>query len=260
MNNNSLAFALLAFTFTGCTAASDDGSLNEGALAVELSEGVETAFAADLSAPDITLTEAPRVESFSAQPGVLPVGGGEVQIMWTSLHSIACSLFIEGREVKLAAEGSFELDVTNSTALAFNCFDEVGFESHDVEFDIAVQTTPVHTFDSAAQTIFLNNQDSTTVAAKVDSETPVQYEVVLDGNALLVARANSEGMAGDISIWLAQDVDGNGRLDQDEVIDYNLNGPEVNAQDRLDAGTYYVIVCPGAETPGFSLTLTTKPA
>ena len=262
MNTSSLPFALLALTFavTGCTAGNDDASWDESGHSFELAEDAGIEVTENMSAPSMELNQTPRVQSFSAQPGILPVGGGEVQITWTSRHSIACSLFIDDREVKLAAEGTFEIDVTDSTALAMNCFNEDGSESRDAERNIEVQATPVHTFDSEAQTISLGNMDSTTVAAKVDSETPVQFEVVLDANALLLARANSEAMASDISIWLAQDINGNGQLEQSEVIDYNLNGPEVNAQDRLDAGTYYVIVSPGAETSGFFLTLTTKPA
>ena len=262
MNTRHLHFALLALTFslTGCAAGSGDGSWDEDTHSFELADSGESSFAADMSSPDIELTQAPRIEAFSASPRVLPVGGGEVQITWSSRHSVACSMSFEGREVKVAAEGAFEIEVDESTTLGINCFDEIGSASQDAKLDIDVQTTPVHSFDTEAQSISLSNLDATTVAAKVDSETPIQFEVVLEGNALLLARANSEGMASDISIWLAQDIDGNGQLEQDEVIDYNLNRPEVDAQDRLDAGTYYIIVCPDAETSGFFLTLTTKPA
>lgn len=253
--NTTLALLALSFAATGCAT---DGAPSSSAL--EQINADSASYVADLSDPNIEMTQAARIETFSAQPGVLPVGGGEVQVSWTSRHSVACSLSVEGREVKVDSEGTYEIDVMHSTDLALQCFDEVGFASEGINLDVEVETVPVHHFDGSAESISLGSPDATTVAAKVNSGAAVQYEVTLQANSQLLARANSEGMATDITVWLAQDVNQDGQLDQDEVIDYSLSRPEVEAQDRLNAGTYYVIVSPDAETSGFFLTLTTKPA
>ena len=253
--NTTLALLALSFVATGCAT---DGAPSSSVYEQLNADGAS--YAADLSDPNSEMTQAPRIETFSAQPGVLPVGGGEVQVSWTSRHSVACSLSVEGREVKVDFEGTFEIDVSHSTDLALQCFNELGFTSEDAGLDVEVETVPVHHFDGAAESILLGSPDATTVAAKVNSGTPVQYEITLQANSQLLARATSEGMASNITLWLAEDVNEDGQLDQDEVIDYSLSRPEVEAQDRLTAGTYYVIVSPDAETSGFFLTLTTKPA
>jgi len=152
------------------------------------------------------------------------------------------------------------VDVTSSTDLSITCYDDLGWESGEVSFDVTVETTPVDFLGSDSAVVALASPDVKTLATKVASDGPVQFEVVIESNSLFSARATSEGMATDVSVWLVQDVNGDGQLQQDEVIDYNLSRPEVDAGDQLDAGTYWVIVCPDAETAGFLLTLKTKPA
>ena len=251
------AFAFLAFVLAapGCALDAEPSSS-----AHELLSADAASYSADQSAPNVELTQVPRVESFSAQPGVLPVGGGEVQLNWTSRYSVGCSLFVEGRSIKVDSEGVFTLDLLHSTDLALSCFDEVGFASEDIGIDVEVETVPVQHFDGSAENISLGSPDSTTVAEKVNSATPIEYEVTLEADSQLLARATSEGMATDITIWLVEDVNEDGQLEQDEVIDYSLTRPEVEVQDRLKAGTYRVIVIPSVESSGFFLTLSTKPA
>jgi hypothetical protein len=257
MKTPSTVFALLAFVLAapGCALDAEPSSS-----AYELLSADAASYSADHSAPNVQLTQVPRVESFSAQPGVLPVGGGEVQLKWTSRYSVACSLLVEGRSIKVDSKGTFSLDVVRSTDLAISCFDEVGFSSEDIGIDVEVETVPVQHFDGSAESISLGSPDSITVAEKLNSVTPVEYEVTLEVNSQLLARATSEGMASDLTIWLVEDVNGDGQLEQDEVIDYSLTRPEVEVQDRLRAGTYRVIVIPGVDSSGFFLTLSTKPA
>ena len=98
--NTTLALLALSFVATGCAT---DGAPSSSVYEQLNADGAS--YAADLSDPNSEMTQAPRIETFSAQPGVLPVGGGEVQVSWTSRHSVACSLSVEGREVKVDFEG-----------------------------------------------------------------------------------------------------------------------------------------------------------
>ena len=171
-----------------------------------------------------------------------------------------CTLRRAGSDdIKLGSEGRFEIELDTTAVLGLFCTNEDRLEGPSEHRYIRVQPLPTEELGSPIKKVTMGAPEKKTIAAHGNG-TQLQFiEVTLKVSSWLQAHAVTDGMRSDLSIWLVHDSNDDGRLQDSEVIDYQLVGPEVEAKDRLQAGTYTVIVVQRSLTNDFSLTLQTKP-
>jgi len=210
--------------------------------------------------PEAEEAVGPTLNYIRVSPQDLPVGGGEVDIKWESQGAVFCTLRRAGEDdIKLGSEGRFEIDIQETTVIGFFCTDGLQLQGLAEQRYVRVQPLPTEKLGPAIKEVTLGAHEEKTITSAVDSTALQFVEVTLKTNSWLRARAVSKGLRSDLSIWLVHDSNDDGFLEASEVIDYQLVGPEVDAQDRLRAGSYTVIVVPRSPTGSFSLTLQSKP-
>ena len=215
----------------------------------------------DIEVPAVEMASGPSIKKMQISPSALPVGGGEVEVVWTGAADAAyCTLSIEGSEdVKLGPSGRFEATIVDSAEVFMACSDVNDIEGPASGHFVQVQPLPADMIGEASEAISIGAPDAVTVAAKVDGAVPHFFHVRLQDDAIFKAMAVADDTDADLNVWLIHDANDDGMIDTDEVVDYDLESPEASVQDRLAAGNYTLIVIPRDGNSGFSLTLQTKP-
>ena len=216
---------------------------------------------ADIEVPSVEVASGPSIKKIQISPATLPVGGGEVEVVWTGAADAAyCTLSIEDSEdVKLGPSGRFEATIVNSAEVFMVCSDAKHIDGPASGRFVQVQPLPTEVLGEASETFSIGAPHAVTFAAKVDEAVPHFFDVSLEDDAIFKALAVTDAEDTALSIWLIHDANNDGFIDTDEVIDYEVASPEASVQERLDAGDYTVIVIPRNGNNGFSLTLQTKP-
>ena len=98
----------------------------------------------DIEVPAVEMASGPSIQKLQISPSSLPVGGGEVEVVWTGATDAAyCTLSIEGSEdVKLGPTGRFEATIIDSSEVYMACSDVNNNEGPASGHFVQVQPLP----------------------------------------------------------------------------------------------------------------------
>ena len=215
----------------------------------------------DWAAPEAFLTDPaaelvaefplmPRIELFDVEPAALPLGGGPVLVSWDADDVANCSLVVDNVPALSAIEGELMIDVAEDADVHLVCLDEDQALVAEARHEVTVVQPPVDAFE-ADESIEVEIWESTSLVGRTDAVGEVhEVSVVLPEDGRLVVDIAAVPARAQFELWLAADVNGDGVLAPEEVLEVTRSSDVSRLDEVLPAGEYslFVVTVTGAST------------
>jgi hypothetical protein len=233
----ALALALAGSSlFLGCT-----GAESFRTYAHEGEEGNFSTALDDFSDSDFGAFVHPVIDSFSAQPLYLPLGGGEVELSWSVRQATSCSLLIDGQSNVVGTEGMAVITVDSDTTLELLCID--GDDAFDaVTHEVVVQSPPVEFFGESPSVLESPDFAKVTTQSKFAGQPVIELRLSLAQTSRVSLMPAAVPLRSGVTLWLAQDSNEDGVVDPDEIIAIARSAAEAHISAVLEGGDYTLFI------------------
>ena len=170
------------------------------------------------------------------------MGGGEVDVTWSSNHAHGCALLLDGESIALGTDGEETLEVDATSEIGLVCVDEEHEDFTETARMVVVQTPPVDFYDEAAPAVDSPEWEETSHVAKFYVDTVVQRHLVINQESRVIMEPASGPERTAITLWIAQDSNEDGFVDSDEILAIARSNAQERIDIELDEGQYSVFI------------------
>jgi hypothetical protein len=183
----------------------------------------------------------PVIDEFMAEPLYLPLGGGDVELSWSTRQASQCSLRIDDRVHVVGQDGVAIVSVEADTELELLCIDnEDNFDS--AIHAVTVQTPPTDEFDDDATALHSPEYVKTSTTAKFGDSPVAERRVSINQLSRVTLTPATDSARSSVTLWLAQDINRDGWVDDDEIIATARSGSQQKIQVELPQGKYTLFI------------------
>jgi len=183
----------------------------------------------------------PVIESFMAEPLYLPLGGGDVELRWSARQATRCTLRIDDQIHVVGDVGEAIVAVEEDSELELLCIDdEDDFDS--MLHEVTVLQPPADNYDDGAPVLVSPNFVKTTTQDKFGAGTLAERRLSLEQPSRITLTPAALPARSSVTLWLAEDSNGDGWVDDDEILAISRSNSSGHIQLELEARKYTLFI------------------
>lgn len=192
----------------------------------------------------------PRVDSFDVEPVALPLGGGPVLVSWTASDVANCALVVDNVPAVQGVQGELMIDVAQDADVHLLCLDHAQGLAAEARQEVTVVQPPVEAFEPDSNLSVETWESATLVGRSTALGEVHEVALTLQEDGRLVIDIAATPARAQFELWLAADVDGDGALAPEEVLQVVRSSDVGRLDEVLPAGQYslFVVNLTGAAT------------
>ncbi len=192
----------------------------------------------------------PAVLHFDVEPAALPLGGGPVLVSWEAQDVADCALVVNDTPAVTGLSGELMVDVAEDADVHLICLDDAQELAAEAQHLVTVVQPPVEAF-APDESFSVAVWEASSAVGRLDRSGEVhEVAVLLPEDGRLVADVSATPDRAQLELWLAADVDGDGYLASEEVLEVVRSSDTGRIDQVLPAGSYslFVVTVNGAAT------------